>query len=68
MAQSVKLQYNERAWAIDLISHINGVLSTGNMTIKRASGEHTLTANGSHLFPKKPHGCTQASSCFVSKR
>ncbi len=50
MAKNAKLRYNERSWAIDLISHINSsLLSTS--TIKRASGEYTLSTDGNPLFP-----------------
>lgn len=45
-----KLQYNERAWAIDLISAINKSISTGE-NIQRASGEFSLGGSGQTLFP-----------------
>lgn len=48
---NAKLQYNERAWAIDLISHINGFLSGANLSIKRASGENTLKTGQGLFFP-----------------
>lgn len=50
MAKDAKLLYNERSWAIDLVSHINSnLLSTS--TIKRASGEYTLSTDENPLFP-----------------
>ena len=48
---NAKLQYNERAWAIDLISHINGFLPNANLSIKRASGENTLKTEKGLFFP-----------------
>ena len=47
---SGELRYNERAWAIDLISYINCNIESDRV-IKRASGEHTLTTGNQHLFP-----------------
>lgn len=43
--------YNERAWAIDLISEINKWASNRNVIIKRAGGESTVKSKGSSLFP-----------------
>lgn len=43
--------YNERAWAIDLISEINKWSSARDVLIKRASGESTLKGGGSTFFP-----------------
>ena len=48
---NAKLQYNERAWAIDLISHINGFLPKANLSIQRASGENTLKTGKGLFFP-----------------
>jgi len=45
------VNYNERSWAIDLIGHIKTHLTTGNRTIKDASGEQTLRTDGGSLFP-----------------
>ena len=45
-----KLQYNERSWAIDLISAINKRVSSGE-NIQRASGEFSLGGSGKTLFP-----------------
>lgn len=47
---SAELRYNERAWAIDLISFINCTVHPDDV-IRRASGEHTLSAGGHSLFP-----------------
>ncbi len=46
-----KIGYNERTWAIDLISEINQILSTKKLGIKHAGGEHTLNNGGRRLFP-----------------
>lgn len=46
-----KIQYNERSWAIDLISEINKRGVTRDSSIKRAGGEMTLKAAGKSLFP-----------------
>ncbi|MDX8413553.1 MAG: N-6 DNA methylase [Mariprofundales bacterium] len=45
------VRYNERAWAIDLISKINQLLITKQWSIKRAGGEHTLNSSTGRLFP-----------------
>ncbi len=45
------INYNERSWAIDLISEINLWASTKNTSIKRAGGENTLKENKKSLFP-----------------
>lgn len=48
----MKLNYNERAWAIDLISEINIHCRLAGDKIWRASGERGLKANGQQtLFP-----------------
>ena len=46
----VKINYNERSWAIDLISEINYWCKNKDITIKRAGGEQTLLSK-EHLFP-----------------
>lgn len=47
-----KLHYNERAWAIDVISHINLFCSRNNLFIKKAGGERTLKDSSKKtLFP-----------------
>ena len=46
-----QINYNERSWAIDLITEINLWLSQRNLTIKRAGGENTLRSGGKSLFP-----------------
>ena len=46
-----KLQYNERSWAIDLISSINQKASKLRGHISRAGGEQTLFSGDGCLFP-----------------
>lgn len=47
-----KLNYNERAWAIDVISHINLFCSKKNLFVKKAGGERTLKDHSRKtLFP-----------------
>jgi len=46
-----RINYNERSWAIDLISEINLWASGKNISIKRAGGENTLRENKKSLFP-----------------
>lgn len=43
--------YNERSWAIDVISEINIWASKRDVTIKRGGGENTLNTGGTNLFP-----------------
>lgn len=46
------LNYNERSWAIDVISQINLICSERNLSIKKAGGENTLSMQGGKsLFP-----------------
>ncbi len=46
------LAYNERAWAVDVISAINRYADTRHLEIRRAGGEHTLKQYGENsLFP-----------------
>lgn len=47
----IGVNYNERSWAIDLVSHINEFLSSQNRSIKRAGGEHTISTDGGILYP-----------------
>jgi len=47
----VKTRYNERSWAIDLISEINTYIKSKDISIKRAGGERTLTSPTTKLFP-----------------
>jgi len=47
----VKVNYNERSWAIDLITDINLWLTHRNILIKRAGGENTLRSGSKSLFP-----------------
>lgn len=42
---------NERSWAIDLISYINGFVRDKDLTIKRAGGESTISNRGNTMFP-----------------
>ncbi len=48
MAQVV---YNERSWAIDVISEINIFLSTKSWHFKSAGGENTIQSDKKTLFP-----------------
>lgn len=43
--------YNERSWAIDLISHLNQLARDSNRSIRHASGEQTIRAPDGNLFP-----------------
>ena len=43
--------YNERSWAIDLVSYLQQLTRQANRPIKDASGEQTIRANGRSLFP-----------------
>lgn len=43
--------YNERAWAIDVISEINGYCARLQRVVARAGGEYTLTNQSGNLFP-----------------
>jgi type I restriction-modification system DNA methylase subunit len=45
------LNYNERAWAIDVITEINLYASKTNQSIKKAGGEHTLSLGKANMFP-----------------
>lgn len=43
---------NERSWAIDLISKINGIARKNDLVIKKAGGENTIsTGRGNTMFP-----------------
>ncbi|MDP8233604.1 MAG: N-6 DNA methylase [Candidatus Saelkia tenebricola] len=46
-----RLQYNERSWAIDVISEINRYVAHINRPIKRGGGENTLLGDATRLFP-----------------
>lgn len=46
-----QITYNERSWAIDLISEINNITSKRNLSIKKAGGEYTISNNKNSLFP-----------------
>lgn len=43
--------YNERSWAIDLIGHLKHLAARDQRSIKDASGEQTIKAEGGSLFP-----------------
>jgi hypothetical protein len=45
------INYNERSWAVDLISHINQFVSPQNIRIARAGGEQTISTGQGSLFP-----------------
>ncbi|MBU1321255.1 MAG: N-6 DNA methylase [Nanoarchaeota archaeon] len=46
-----KISYNERSWAIDLITEINLYVSKNDKTIHRAGGETTINTGVKRLFP-----------------
>lgn len=46
-----KLNYNERSWAIDIISEINRWAQNKNVIIKRAGGENSLKNDSNIYFP-----------------
>jgi hypothetical protein len=46
----VKFRYNERSWAIDLISFINSIIED-NKPIQRAGGEYSVSKDSQTLFP-----------------
>jgi len=46
-----KINYNERSWAIDVISEINSFISNKSWHFKCASGETTIIENKKSLFP-----------------
>ncbi|MDU5082834.1 N-6 DNA methylase [uncultured Tissierella sp.] len=46
-----EVRWNERSWAIELISEINMMLSTLTLNIKKAGGENSVSAGGKTLFP-----------------
>lgn len=45
------LGYNERAWAIDVISEINRYCQTRRRAISHAGGEYGLEGRGNRLYP-----------------
>lgn len=47
----IKVNYNERSWAIDLITEINLWASNKDVLIKRAGGENTIKEEKKILFP-----------------
>lgn len=48
---AAKPRYNERAWAIDVITEINSYCATLSRPIMRAGGEYTVPGVGASLFP-----------------
>lgn len=46
-----KINYNERSWAIDVISEINLYLANKSWNFKSAGGESTISSEKSSLFP-----------------
>lgn len=38
----VKVGYNERSWAIEMITQINFIAENNDLLIKRAGGESTI--------------------------
>ena len=46
-----KITYNERSWAIDIISQIALFSSKINKPIKRAGGESTINTGKKRFFP-----------------
>ena len=46
-----KITYNERSWAIDVISEINLFLANKSWHFKSAGGENTINNERSSLFP-----------------
>ena len=51
MTSSPPPTYNERSWAIDVITQINHLVTDMNRPIRRAGGESSIRAEGSILFP-----------------
>jgi len=53
MDEKAAALYNERSWAIDLITEINAYSSSRSRAIARAGGEHTLSGEdtATNLFP-----------------
>jgi len=47
----MSVRYNERSWAIDVISKINEYTISTNRPVRHASGEFTLTTTSGKLFP-----------------
>jgi len=46
-----RIGYNERSWAIDLISETNLFLAGKKRKVRSAGGENTVTAEDGRLFP-----------------
>lgn len=50
MAPTV-VRKNERSWAIDMITTINGFCNNNDLVIKRAGGENTVSTEKNRMFP-----------------
>ena len=49
---NVKVNYNERSWAIEMITQINFIAKNNDLLIKRAGGESTVSVNPRlRMFP-----------------
>lgn len=51
MIPPVYPNYNERAWAIDVISEINSYSAARTRAVARAGGEYTVSSNSKSLYP-----------------
>lgn len=48
----VKVNYNERSWAIEMITQINSIADNNDLLIKRAGGETTISVSSQlRMFP-----------------
>ncbi len=47
----LEVRKNERSWAIDLISKINSIVASNDLTIKKAGGESTVSTGRQNMFP-----------------
>lgn len=48
----IKVNKNERSWAIEMISQINSIVSQNDLLIKRAGGESTISVDSKlRMFP-----------------
>ncbi|MBO4727110.1 MAG: hypothetical protein J5631_01655, partial [Spirochaetaceae bacterium] len=47
----LEVRKNERSWAIDLISKINSIVASADLTIKKAGGESTVSTGRKNMFP-----------------
>jgi len=63
--------YNERSWAIDLIGHLKHLATANNRSIKDASGEQTVKAEGGRkasnpTLPSRCNGATTARAWMMT--